>query len=80
MPTKLKQDISIGINLQRLRQNAHLTQEDVATRLQVLGYPVSREMVSRMEQGKYSIRISILLALKDMYKVSSMDDFFSGLL
>lgn len=80
MPTKLKQDISIGINLQRLRQDARLTQEEVATRLQILGYPVSREIVSRMEQGKYSIRISTLLALKDMYKVSSMDDFFSGLL
>ena len=41
---------------------------------------VSREIVSQMEQGKYSIRISVLLAMKELYKVSSMDDFFNGLL
>jgi len=80
MSTKLKQDVSIGVNLQKLRQDAGLTQDEVAARLQVLGLSVSREIVSQMEQGKYSIRISVLLAMKELYKVSSMDDFFNGLL
>lgn len=76
---KLKQDISIGDNLRRLRKNAGLSQDDVAAKLQILELPVSREVISQMERGKYNIRISILLALKELYKVSSMDDFFDGI-
>ena len=39
---------------------------------------VSREMISQMEQGKYSIRISVLLALKELYH-AEFADFFEGL-
>lgn len=76
---KLKQDISIGDNLCRLRKEAGFSQEEVAARLQVLELPVSREIISQMERGKYNIRISVLLAMKELYKVNSMDDFFEGL-
>lgn len=76
MSTKLKQDISIGENLRELRRKAKLSQEQVAAQLQVIGLPMSREILSQMELGKYSIRISVLLALKEMYKVSSFDEFF----
>lgn len=79
MSSKLKQDISIGDNLRRLRRNAGLTQEEVAAKLQVLGMPASREIISQMELGKYNIRISILLAMKKIYKVKSIDEFFDGL-
>ena len=80
MSTKLKQDKSIGTNLRKLRIRAGLSQEQVAVKLQILGIPViSREIISQMEQGKYSIRVSVLIALKDIYEVSSFDDFFEGL-
>ena len=79
MPDRLKQDISIGGNLRRLRDASGLSQEKVAVRLQVMGFSVSREMISQMELGHYSIRISILLAMKEIYNVSSFDEFFSGL-
>ena len=79
MPDRLKQDISIGGNLRRLRDASGLSQEKVAARLQVMGFSVSREMISQMELGHYSIRISILLAMKEIYNVSSFDEFFSGL-
>lgn len=78
MSTKLKQDISIGENLRELRRTANLSQEQVAAQLQVIGLPVSREILSQMELGKYSIRISVLLALKNIYNVS-IEDFFKGL-
>lgn len=78
MSKKLKQDISIGENLQRLRQRAGLSQEVVSARLQVMGLPVSREIISQMELGKYSIRISVLLAMKDIYG-ATIDEFFEGL-
>ena len=78
MAEKLKQDISIGDNLRRLRNEAGLSQENLAARLQVLGLPISREIISQMELGRYSIRVSVLLALKDLYHVS-FDEFFTGL-
>ena len=78
MADKLKQDISIGGNMQRLRRNAHLSQEAVAARLQLRGLSVSREMLSQMELGHYSVRVSVLLALKDIYS-AEISDFFEGL-
>lgn len=79
MSAKLKQDVSIGDNLRALRKNAKLSQESVAAKLQLMGIPASREIISQMERGEYSIRISVLKALKEIYNVSSYDDFFTGI-
>ena len=79
MSDKLKQDISIGANLKRLRKAAQLSQQDVSIKLDLLGLSTSRSIVSQMERGKYSIRVSILRALKDIYKVDSYDEFFKDL-
>jgi len=76
MSANLKQDISIGKNLKRIRKQNGLTQEQVAAQLEVRGLPVSTDILAKMEQGKYSIRISVLLALKKIYKVESFDEFF----
>lgn len=78
MSERIKQDISIGGNLQRLRKKAGLSQEKAAAQLQLMGLSVSREMLSQMELGRYSIRVSVLLALKQLYK-ASFEDFFEGL-
>lgn len=78
MSTKLKQDISIGENLRKLRRKAGFSQEEVAAQLQVMDLPASREIISQMELGKYSIRISVLLALKELYH-ANIEDFFAGL-
>lgn len=78
MAEKIKQDISIGENLQRLRKSTGLSQEQVASQLQLLELSVSREMLSQMELGKYSIRVSVLLALKEIYH-ADFNDFFEGL-
>ena len=36
-------------------------------------------MYAQMEQGTYSIRISVLAALKAIFKLESYDEFFRGL-
>ncbi|WP_455615926.1 helix-turn-helix domain-containing protein [Eisenbergiella sp.] len=79
MSNNLKQDVSIGDNLRMLRKNTKLSQENVATKLELMGLPASREIISQMERGEYSIRISVLKALKEIYNVSSYDDFFKGI-
>ena len=75
---KLKQDISIGDNLRTLRKKAGLSQEEVAVKLQVLEQSISREIISQMELGHYNIRVTVLLALKQIYN-ATFDDFFDGL-
>ena len=76
---KCMQDLSIGSNLKTLRKAAGLTQAQAAAQLEVRDLPVSAEILAKMEQGKYSIRISALKALKEIYRQDSYDDFFQGI-
>ena len=78
MTQKLKQDISIGKNLRKLRLQMDLTQEQVAPQMQVRGCNVSRETYSMMERGKYSIRISELIALRQIFH-ADYNDFFENI-
>lgn len=79
MSTNLKQDISIGKNLKSIRKKNGLTQNQVSAQLEVRGLPVSPDILAKMEQGKYSIRVSVLLALKQIYKLESFDEFFKDI-
>ncbi|RGC24845.1 XRE family transcriptional regulator [Hungatella hathewayi] len=74
----LNQDISIGDNLRVLRCRAGFSQEKVAEKLQVMGFTISREIISQMELGKHNIRISVLLALKEMYE-ATYDEIFADI-
>ena len=78
MAKKLKQDISIGANLKKYRQTKGISQENVAARLQVLGLDVHQKIISEMELGRYSIRVSVLLALAELYD-TPIQDFFADL-
>lgn len=74
----INQDISIGGNLKKLRLRSQLSQEAVAAQLQLQGFTMSREVISQMELGRHNIRVSVLLALKELYN-ASFDDIFYGL-
>jgi len=78
MAKKLKQDVSIGANLKKYRQQSKMTQDEVASRLQVQGLDIHQKIISEMELGTYSIRVSVLLALSDLYD-TPIQDFFEGL-
>lgn len=79
MSSGLKQDISIGKNLKRLRKAAGLTQDQASAQLEVMGLDINSDILAKMEQGRYSVRISVLLGMKKIYKVKSFDEFFSDL-
>lgn len=55
-----------------------MSQELVAAKLQAQGLDISREIISQMELGKYSIRVSVLLAMVELYQ-TPIQDFFSDL-
>ena len=78
MPQWIYQDYTIGSSLQRLRRRAGLSQEQVASQLQVMGCNVSRPMYAQMETGSYGIRVSVLVALKQIFG-AEYSDFFADL-
>lgn len=80
MPQKLKQvqDISIGDNLRKLRNNADLTQEQVVAQLQLRNFSISRSIYSQIEAGTYNIRISELIALAEIFH-TDYNTMFIGL-
>jgi transcriptional regulator with XRE-family HTH domain len=78
MAYRLKQDVSIGVNLKKYRTQSGMSQENVAAKLQTMGLDISREIISQMELGKYNIRVSVLLALADLYR-TPIQNFFAGL-
>lgn len=79
MSSGLKQDLSIGANLKVLRKRANLSQREASAQLEVLGITMTEDILAKIEQGKYSIRISVLMGLKQIYRVNSFDAFFEGL-
>lgn len=78
MVQKIKQDISLGSNIRTLRKQSHLTQEQVAARLQLQGIEISRSSYSQIECGTYSIRVSELIALAELFQVD-YNAFFANL-
>ena len=78
MDQKLKQDLSLGGNIRRLRLEKGWTQEQTAARLQLLGVNMSRDFYAHIENGSYNIRVSELSALRQIFQCS-YDEFFRGL-
>ena len=79
MSNGLKQDISIGHNLKAMRKRTGLSRREASAQLEVLGVPMSEDILAKTEQGRYSVRISALLAFKKIYNASSFDEFFKGI-
>ncbi len=66
MSQKIKQDISIGKNIRKLRKKKNLTQEQMTAKLQLRNSNITRSIYSQIECGTYSIRVSELLAIADI--------------
>lgn len=75
---KLRQDVNMGANIRKLRKQSNMTQENVTAKLQLLDYDITRSVYSRYETGELNIKISHLIALKDIFNCA-YDDFFDGL-
>ena len=74
---KLKQssEHGIGKNLRRLRLKKSLTQVQVVAKLNLYGIEMGRVTYNKMEHNNYSIRMSELVALKQIFDCS-FEDFF----
>lgn len=75
---KLRPDMDIGHNIQKLRKAAGLTQDQVVAKMQLMGLEISKSTYAKIETNRMNIRISELVAVKEMFGVE-FNDFFVDL-
>ena len=75
MEQRIVQDVNIGANLKKLRRKASMTQAEVAAKLELRGLYVYREIYAQIEGGSHHIRVSVLLALKEIFHASYEEIF-----
>ncbi len=78
MEQKLRCDRCIGDNLRMLRTRYGISQEKLCAMLQLRGCDIARSCYAKYEAGELNVRVSVLLALKEIYGCS-FDDFFANL-
>ena len=75
---KLRPDMDIGHNIQRLRKSAGLTQDQTVAKLQLMGLEISKSTYAKIETNRMNIRVSELVALSQIFN-AQFNDFFDGL-
>ena len=63
---KTDEVIMLGKNIREVRMQNKMTQEDVTTKLQLKGLPISRVTYAKIEAGIRNIEASYLEAIKDV--------------
>lgn len=66
METKIKQDINIGFNIRAIRRNKNIKQTELVYLLQLHGCDITRETLVKIERGTQHIRVSQLIAIKEV--------------
>lgn len=75
---KLRPDMDIGKNIQKLRNKAKLTQEQTLAQMHLMGLNISKSTYAKIETNRMNIRVSELVALKIIFN-AEFSDFFLGL-
>ena len=76
---KIRPDMDIGHNIQRLRHKANMTQEQVVARLQLMGIEISKSTYAKLETNRMNIKVSELVALTKIFD-TEISRFLDGLL
>ena len=69
------QDIPIGRNIQNIRMNKNMTQQEVVSKLQLMGSIMSRSTLANIETGRRNIKASDLKALQTVFNVDYKEFF-----
>ena len=76
---KIRRDMDIGHNIQRLRRNVNMTQDQVVAHLQLMGIKVSKSTYAKLETNRMNIKVSELVALSKIFH-ADISEFFDGLI
>ena len=75
---RIKKSTTFGKNLKELRKSCKLTQSQVSTYLELQGFNMPRYGYAKIEQGRYSISVHILVVLRKRFDCS-FDDMFKNI-
>lgn len=73
--TRIFTNKTFGLNLQRIRNQCGLTQDETTAQLQVLGSPLTRSGYAMIELGKANIFVTDLAALQTIFQVDYAEFF-----
>jgi len=73
MGMDLRVECKIGQNIRALREKAGLTQDFIATKLQINGCDITRSAVAKIEVGQRHLYPDELILIKKILKVSYED-------
>lgn len=76
---KIRPDMDIGHNIQRLRKRSKLTQDQVVAKLQLTGIEMSKSTYAKIETNRMNVKVSELIALCNIFN-ADISEFFDGLL
>lgn len=71
--------MDIGRNIQTIRYQRELTQDQVVAKLNLMGISFSKSSYAKLETNRMNIKVSELVALAKIFKVD-VNAFFDGLL
>ncbi len=69
-------ETAVGNNIRKLREKAGITQETLATKLQLLGCNITRSALAKIEVGQRHLYPDEIICLKNILKVS-YDEIFN---
>ena len=69
-------ETKVGNNIRKLREKAGITQELLATKLQLLGCNITRSAIAKIEVGQRHLYPDEIIHIKNILKVS-YDDIFN---
>ncbi|MBC2196605.1 helix-turn-helix domain-containing protein [Listeria booriae] len=75
---KIRPDMDIGKNIQRLRNDSKMTQDQVVAKMNVMGLNISKSTYAKLETNRMNIRVSELVALKIIFN-AEFNDFFEDI-
>ena len=75
---KLRPDMNIGGNIQKIRYSRKLTQDQVIAKMNLMGIQISKSTYAKLETNRMNIKVSELVAMKESFE-SEFNDFFEGL-
>lgn len=65
MEQKIKQNVSVGANIRRIRKQRGIGQTELVRQVNLLGEPMTREALVKIERGVQHIKASQLRAIKE---------------
>ena len=68
-------ETAVGNNIRKLRERANITQDALATKLQLLGCNITRSSLAKIEVGQRHLYPDEIIHIKNILKVSYEEIF-----